>query len=203
MAAREHPRRREDRSSGMRRAPEAPDGDAITSVVRLAPMRRRHLPAVLRIERQVYPRPWTMSLYLGELALPATRDYLVAKVEGRVMGYGGLMTTLDEGHVTTLAVDPALHGHRLGTRLLLELCRRAVLRGATSLTLEVRASNEVAQALYRTFGFAPVGVRKNYYPEVNEDALVMWASDVHEAPYATRLAGIEAALPTPNVLESR
>ena len=89
------------------------------SVVRVSPLRRRHLPGVLRIEKQVYPRPWTMGLYLGELALPATRIYLVARIGSRVVGYGGVMMNLDEGHVTTLAVDPSLQSNKVGTRLLL------------------------------------------------------------------------------------
>ena len=94
------------------RAVEAPGADP--TPVRIGPMRRRHLAAVLRIERQVYPRPWTVGLYLGELALPASRVYLVARIGHRVVGYGGLMLSFDEGHVTTLAVDPTLHGHQVG-----------------------------------------------------------------------------------------
>ena len=69
-----------------------------------------------------------------------------------------------------------------------------------SLTLEVRVTNHVAQGLYRKFGFAPAGVRKNYYPEVNEDALVMWAHDVDGEEYAARVARLEAELPSPTVL---
>lgn len=163
----------------------------------IMPMRRRHLPAVLRIEKQVYPRPWTTGLYLGELALPNSRVYLVAKLGNRVVGYGGLMMNLDEGHITTLAVEPALHTFKIGTRVLLVLAARAIARGATALTLEVRVSNKPAQELYRKFGFAPAGVRKGYYAEVNEDALVMWAHDVHTVGYGQRLAEIEANLPTP------
>jgi ribosomal-protein-alanine N-acetyltransferase len=169
--------------------------------VRIGPMRRRHLPAVLRIERQVYPRPWTMGLYLGELALPTSRAYVVAKIGNRVVGYGGVMFGFDEGHVTTIAVDPPLQGHRLGSRLLLVLAGRAVARGMRSLTLEVRVSNVGAQAMYRKFGFAPAGVRKNYYPEVNEDALVMWAHDVDGPAFAERLARLAAELPSPTVLD--
>ena len=169
--------------------------------VRVMPMRRRHLPAVLRIERQVYPRPWTMGLYLGELALPSSRAYVVAKIGNRVVGYGGVMLAYDEGHVTTIAVEPALQGHQLGTRLLLVLASRAVARGMRSLTLEVRMSNVGAQGLYRKFGFAPAGVRKGYYPEVNEDALVMWVHDIDRPEYGERLARIEAALPVPTVME--
>src|SRR5581483_7393158 len=102
-------------------------------------------------------------------------------------GYGGLMMTLSDGHVTTIAVDPAWHRHKIGTRLLLGLVQEAIARGATALTLEVRLSNHGAQALYRKFGFTPVGVRKGYYVDTNEDALVMWAYEVDQAPYAQQL----------------
>lgn len=164
--------------------PAAPD-------VQLAAMRRRHLRSVLRIEQQVYPRPWSLSLFLGELSLRSTRSYVVARVGGEVVGYGGLMITLDEAHVTTLAVDPAWHRRGLGTRLLAHLARVAVERGACHLTLEVRVSNTAAQALYRRFGFCPEGVRRNYYVETNEDALIMWAHDIDTQAYAARLATLE------------
>jgi len=71
-------------------------------------MRRRHLRSVLRIEAKVYPVPWSMSLFLSELALRSTRAYYVAFVGRQVVGYAGLMMTLDDGHVTTIAVDPRL-----------------------------------------------------------------------------------------------
>jgi ribosomal-protein-alanine N-acetyltransferase len=163
--------------------------------VHIVSMRRRHLRSVLRIEAEVYPRPWSMSLFLSELAMRATRYYVVARVGRDVVGYGGLMMTLEDGHITTIAVDPRWHRHKIGTRVLLTLAREAIARGATSITLEVRLSNHAAQELYRRFGFRPVGVRKNYYAETNEDALVMWAHDVDEAEYARVLASIEESVP--------
>jgi ribosomal-protein-alanine N-acetyltransferase len=162
--------------------------------VELVTMRRRHLRGVLRIEGQVYPRPWSLGLFLSELALRTTRIYVVAKVGVTVVGYGGLMLTGGDGHVTTIAVDPAWHRQGIGARMLLALSRAGVHRGCTGLTLEVRASNEAAQALYRQFGYAPAGIRKNYYSESNEDAIVMWAHDVDLPAYAGRLAAIEAEL---------
>ena len=164
-------------------------------VVHIAPMRRRHLRSVLKIEAQVCARPWSLSLFVSELALRTSRAYYVAKVNGTVCGYGGLMVSDDDGHVTTLAVDPAWHRNKIGTRLLLTLAREAVRRGASNLTLEVRVSNHPAQELYRRFGFRPAGIRKNYYVETNEDALVMWAHDVDALEYRRRLAGIDAAIP--------
>ena len=99
------------------------------------------------------------------------------------------MFSADEAHVTTIAVDPAWHRHQIGTRLLLNLARASVARGARHLTLEVRVSNAAAQAMYRRFGFETAGVRKNYYAETNEDALSCGPTTSTAPAYAERLAG--------------
>jgi ribosomal-protein-alanine N-acetyltransferase len=177
--------------------------EAVEPSVHIQPMRRRHVRGVLKIEHEVYPRPWSASLFLSELALRSTRAYYVARIGRELVGYAGLMMTLDDGHVTTIAVDPQWHRHKIGTRLLLVLAREAIARGATSLTLEVRMSNRGAQELYRQFGFGPVGVRKNYYQEVNEDALVMWAHEVDRPEYTELLDSIERGLPGDTVVEDR
>ncbi len=177
----------------------APEVEPLT--VHVQPMRRRHVRSVLRIEQQVYPRPWSASLFLSELALRSTRAYYVARVGRELVGYAGLMMTLDEAHVTTIAVEPRWHRNKIGMRLLLVLAREAIARGATSLTLEVRMSNKGAQDLYRRFGFGPVGVRKNYYQEVNEDALVMWAHEVDQPAYTELLDSIERTIPGDTVME--
>jgi ribosomal-protein-alanine N-acetyltransferase len=163
--------------------------------VTIGPMRRRHLRAVLRIEQQVYPRPWSMGLFMSELGIRGSRVYVVARVGTTVVGYGGLMLVADDGHVTTIAVDPAWHRNKLGTRLLHTLASAAIRRGAKNLTLEVRESNRAAQDLYRAFGFAPAGIRKGYYVETKEDAIVMWANDVDTPEYAARLARLAAGVP--------
>jgi [ribosomal protein S18]-alanine N-acetyltransferase len=178
------------------------DIDPVALEVRLAPMRRRHLRGVLRIENQVYPRPWTLGLFMSELGFRNSRVYLVARVGTSVVGYGGLMLVESDGHITTLAVDPMWQRHAIGTRLLLALARAGVERGAANLTLEVRVTNEPAQALYRRFGFAPAGVRKGYYAETNEDALVMWCEGIGSGAYAERLEAIEAAIPGTTVIET-
>ncbi len=169
--------------------------------VHIVPMRRRHLRAVLKIEAQVYPRPWSLALFVSELNLRSSRAYYVARVDGNVVGYAGLMLTGGDAHVTTIAVDPAWHRHKIGTRLLLVLAREAAERGAGQLTLEVRVSNGAAQSMYRKFGFRPAGIRKNYYVETNEDALVMWADNIDTAEYHALLTGIEAAVPGTTVSE--
>src|SRR5438067_8706118 len=177
------------------------DERALDLDVQLVRMRRRHLRSVMRIEVQVYPRPWSLSLFMSELALRSTRVYYVACVDGVVAGYAGLMMTVDDGHITTIAVDPSWHRHKIATRLLLALARQAIGRGATSLTLEVRVGNKGAQELYRRFGFRPCGIRKNYYVETNEDALVMWADDVDSEEYRDRLDVIEASLPGTTIVD--
>ena len=142
---------------------------------------------MLRIEAQVYPRPWSLPLFMSELNLRTSRYYVAARVDRRWWATPGLMFVADEAHVTTIAVDPAWHRHQIGTRLLLQLAREARAVGARHLTLEVRVSNDPAQAMYAKFGFAPAGIRKNYYAETNEDALVMWAHDIDTEAYGARL----------------
>lgn len=162
--------------------------------VRVVPMRRRHLRSVMRIEGQVCPRPWTVGMFLSELGLGSDRCYLVARAGATLVGYGGLMIGAHEGHVTTLAVDPAWQRRTVGIRLLLGLAEWGVEHECQALTLEVRMANVAAQTLYRRFGFVPAGVRRNYYAETNEDALIMWAHDVGAPAYAARLAAIAAGL---------
>ncbi len=150
-------------------------------------MRRRHLRKVLAIEARVYPRPWSASLFLSELAQRSTRTYLVARYEGEVVGYTGMMFMSGEAHVTNIAVDPDFHGMKIGTRLLLTTITEAIARGSRVISLEVRVSNSGAQAMYEKFGFSVVGLRKGYYIETNEDALVMTVTDALSTDYRLRL----------------
>lgn len=158
--------------------------------VEIARMRRRHLRGIMAIERQVYPRPWSPSLFIAEMSEPANRTYIVARLGRDIVGYAGMICYGDEAHVTTIAVDPEHHRKKIGTRLLYELVQSAIDMGARAVSLEVRVSNWGAQRLYGRFGFRPVGVRKNYYQETGEDALVMWVDDVLSADYERRLEQI-------------
>ena len=181
--------------------PSDPRGDPAAALdVTITPMRRRHLPSVLRIEGEVYPRPWSEELFLGEITYQS-RAYVVARVGPEVVGYAGLLVIADDGHITTVAVDPRWRRHAVASRMVLELCRQAVERGCNQLTLEVRASNRGAQELYRHFGFAPAGVRKGYYADDGEDAIIMWAHEASSDEYAQRLASIAASLPGTTVRE--
>jgi ribosomal-protein-alanine N-acetyltransferase len=170
----------------------------MTAAVTITPMRRRHLAAVSAIEAEVYPHPWSSGLFEDELHRPG-RAYLVARVGPTVVGYAGVLLLADDGHVATVAVDPARQGRGLATRLLLELVRSAVTLGANQLTLEVRVSNTRAQRLYQRFGFAPAGARKAYYGDNGEDALVMWVHEVQGDEFAARLDAIEASFTSPTI----
>jgi len=169
----------------------------VLGAVRIVPLRRRHLRQVVRIEEDAYPQPWSATLFLSEIAQRSSRRYTVALIGPMVVGYCGLMLVGDEGHVTTLTVDPRWQRRGIGTLMLLDLARAAPGVGARHLTLEARVGNTAAHVIYRRFGFAPAGVRKNYYPETGEDAIVMWARDIDSPVYADRLSGIESRLKAP------
>jgi [ribosomal protein S18]-alanine N-acetyltransferase len=158
-------------------------------------MRRRHLRGVMAIERQVYPRPWSPNLFLSEMNESRNRCYLVARLDREVVGYGGMICYGEEAHITNVAVDPLRHRHKIGSRLLHDLIHAADDMGAEAVSLEVRVTNWAAQRMYGRFGFRPVGVRKNYYQEVNEDALIMWLDGLGSPEFHRRLRGLMEEVP--------
>jgi ribosomal-protein-alanine N-acetyltransferase len=162
--------------------------------IEITRMRRRHLRKVLNIEGRVYPRPWSASLFLSELAQKTTRSYIVARYSGEVVGYAGLMFNLTDAHVTNIAVDPDLHGRRIGSKLLLTVVTEAIARGAETISLEVRVTNKIAQAMYAKFGFHITGMRRGYYIETREDAFVMEVPDARSTAFRERMAGIRSEL---------
>jgi ribosomal-protein-alanine N-acetyltransferase len=157
----------------------------------IEPMRRRHLPAVMRIEHGAHPRPWTVGIFNSELAQGDARYYAVLRAGGKIAGYGGLMFVADEAHVTNIAIAPSRRRQGLGSRLLAHLAREGSRRHCVAMTLEVRMGNVAAQQLYRNFGFVSSGIRRNYYPETGEDALIMWLYDLLSPQVQERLDELE------------
>jgi ribosomal-protein-alanine N-acetyltransferase len=155
-------------------------------------MRSGDVDAVANLEIEVYPQPWSARVFREELALGNRRYFVAEDSAGVIVGYAGLLLVEEDAHVTTLAVDPEVRRRQLGSRLMLALVDASLHAEARHLTLEVRMSNMSARRLYERFGFAPVGIRKNYYRD--EDALVMWAIDIDTAEYEQRVAGIQAGL---------
>ena len=161
----------------------------------IEPLRKRDLRQILPIEQQAYPKSWSRSVFESELAQvrDGTRYYAVARAGREVVGYAGLWFVPDpdgdQAHVTNIVVADGHRRRGVGRRLMLHLAERAIATGCVAWTLEVRASSTGAQELYRRFGFAPAGVRKQYY-ENTEDAIVMWCHDIDSAEYAVRLEAL-------------
>lgn len=140
----------------------------------IARLRWWHVPAVLAIEQQVFAaEPWTARTFWSELGQVDTRHYLVALEGERVSGYAGLCDYPDEAFVQTLGVAPDAQRQGLGARLLQALLDEAARRRQRTVSLEVRADNDPAIALYERFGFRRMGIRRGYYQPSGTDALVM------------------------------
>lgn len=129
---------------------------------------------VVAIEEISFAIPWTFETFEREMTTNEYARYTVMEKDGAIIGYCGMWLILDESHITNIAILPEYRGRKLGEALLHEVIEKAKKLGAHSMTLEVRVSNEIAQKLYRKFGFLNGGIRKRYYTDNYEDALVMW-----------------------------
>ena len=138
------------------------------------PMTVDDIPQVQLVERKCFPNPWSRNIFLSEITRNDNAIYIVALVGERIVGYAGIWIILDEGHITNIAVHPSFQRQGIGHGLIDVLTRAAVARGVVAMTLEVRVSNAGAQALYTKLGFVPQGIRKEYYQDDKEDALIMW-----------------------------
>lgn len=149
-------------------------GPLAADEVRFEPMRVRDLDEVLAIEQASFPTPWSRAAYHRELMVNGYATYIVGRVAGRLATYGGMWVVLDEAHITNIAVHPDFRGRGLGRLTLAALEEKARELGASRMTLEVRVSNYVARRLYEKADFRGTGVRRNYYSDTREDAIVMW-----------------------------
>ena len=163
--------------------------------LRIEKLKRRDLRRLLRIEAAVFPEPWSPEVFNSELALRKGRLYRAAWDGEEMAGYIGFMIVDDEAHMTTLATAPAYQRTGVATTMIVDGVRTLRAGGVKHLSLEVAANNEPAQSLYRRFGFAPVAVRKKYYPITGQDALVMWAYDIDTPEYAQRLEELTPSRP--------
>jgi ribosomal-protein-alanine N-acetyltransferase len=152
------------------------------------------IPTVLSIESQSFQSAWPPNAFQNELRDNKLAHYFVGRLDGKIVAYGGIWVILEDSHVTTIAVHPDYRGQRLGEEMLVHLLDEAIERGASWITLEVRETNDVAQKLYRKYGFTVVSTRRGYYSDNNESALVMWAGNLRGPLYASRLAALKAAL---------
>ena len=153
-----------------------PDGARLDHEVRLRPMTKADMAAIIALEQQLFPEDaWTPEMFAAEFAQPATRRlYLVAEAANALIGYAGMMFTGgSQADVVTLAVNPARWSQGTGTALLMALVDEAGKRGYEEVLLEVREDNPRARQLYLRHGFTEVGIRRGYYQPSGVDAVVM------------------------------
>jgi ribosomal-protein-alanine N-acetyltransferase len=130
------------------------------------------------IERITYPTPWSRSMFAGELAKPSSIGLGAFDEAGRLLGYLVVSRYVDAWHIMNLAVHPGRRREGIASRLLDELFDRTTGDQRRGYTLEVRVSNQAAIALYERFGFEASGVRRGYYTDNREDALIMWKDPI-------------------------
>ena len=134
------------------------------------------IPAILEIDASSFLTPWTEEVYKNELTNNEYAKYFVVETEEEIVGYIGLWIVLDDAQVTNIALRPAYRGYKIGEKLFGFAVSYLMELGVERLSLEVRESNTVAQNMYRKFGLVSGGVRKNYYKDNGEDALLMWVN---------------------------
>jgi [ribosomal protein S18]-alanine N-acetyltransferase len=151
--------------------------------VELRPLQLRDLNAIERIERASYPTPWSRSMFASELAKPSSICLGAFDIEtDELAGYLVISRYVDAWHVMNVAVAPSHRRRGIATTLLERLFELTVGRGRRGYTLEVRVSNTDAIALYERLGFKARGVRRGYYTDNREDALIMWKDPLSESP---------------------
>lgn len=129
---------------------------------------------VYMIEKASFSTPWSKEAFYNELTQNRFAKYMVVDMGDQLVGYCGVWVVIDEAHITNIAILPGFRGNKLGEKLLRKVMEEAKKLGASTMTLEVRVSNMIAQNLYRKLGFQNGAIRKNYYTDNKEDALVMW-----------------------------
>lgn len=157
-------------------------------------MTPQDLPEVARVERAAYSTGWPATAFERELTQNRLARYVVLEAAGAVLGFAGLWLMVDQAHVVTVAVDPAERRRGYGRLLVHALVDMAMREGMESATLEVRASNDAARSLYRAYGFYDVGLRKKYYSDNGEDAVIMTTEALAGTAYGARFEQLEGEL---------
>lgn len=136
-------------------------------------MTKDDIEGILEIENLCFPMPWSKGAIEAELKNQLSY-YVVVEVENKIAAYAGTWFILDEAHITNVAVHPDYRGKKFGNMVMEALFEESKRRSVVSMTLEVRKSNQIAQNLYKKYGFKLSGIRKEYYTDNKEDAFIMW-----------------------------
>lgn len=143
-------------------------------MIELLKMTTEHIKDVHKIEEDCFSIPWSEKSFYDEITKNKLAIYIVLKLDEEIVGYGGMWHVITEGHITNVAIKKEYRGKGLGNKIIDGLIDIAKQREMIGITLEVRASNQVAQSLYKKKGFMITGVRKEYYDDNKEDAILMW-----------------------------
>lgn len=147
--------------------------------ITIKPMEKTDLDEVIAIEAKAYgEHHWSKESFMNELANELARYYSAFNENGDLVGYAGCWQILEEVHITNIAVSPDFRRNKIGEKLLKSIIGDCYKNKAKYITLEVRVSNIPAISLYEKFGFKSLGVRKGYYQNNNEDALIMWTENI-------------------------
>ena len=146
----------------------------MNELITVRPMVMTDVDGVMAVEHDSFLTPWSRSAFEEELAQNRLARYIVAEENGAIVGYAGTWLVINEAHVTNVAVSSQRRREGIGRLLMQNLMELARENGMESMTLEVRVSNAAARHLYAQMGFVEAGIRKNYYSETKEDALVLW-----------------------------
>jgi ribosomal-protein-alanine N-acetyltransferase len=144
-------------------------------------MTEADLPEVCAIEQDTFSDPWSKEDFCSSVH-EENNGYLIAEIDGKVVGYCGYWGIVGEGYIYNVAVKKEYRKQRIGYHLLKNLIDMSKNKGIVSFTLEVRCSNEAAIHLYETLGFESAGVRKDFYSKPKEDAVIMWLKPIQQFP---------------------
>lgn len=148
--------------------------------IEITPVCTEDVDEILWVEESSFSSPWTRAMFEEEVKNQELCHYLIARQQNHVVGYMGFWLVQDEAHITNLAVHPAFRRRQIAERLLLATMKWAMRLGARRATLEVRASNQPAIRLYEKHGFKLIAIRRAYYNDNKEDALIMWADELDQ-----------------------
>jgi [ribosomal protein S18]-alanine N-acetyltransferase len=146
--------------------------------IQIVKMNLSHIDEVMVVEHLCFTIPWSKGAFIEEITNNKFARYFAVLADGKVVGYAGMWKVFDEGHITNIAIHPDFRGRGIGSATLENIIARAKDEEITRMTLEVRKGNFIAQALYKKYGFEAAGLRKGYYADNNEDALIMWKEEI-------------------------
>lgn len=150
----------------------------ISPHIEIAPMSEQDIDDIVELESLCFNVPWSRDAFVNELTQNERAMYIIARHNNNVVAYAGMWKIFEEGHITNIAVHPQYRRKGVGSQLIEYMINMARKNNIKRMTLEVSVANIGAQNLYYKFGFCREGIRKKYYADSQEDAIIMWLKDI-------------------------